>query len=118
MPLGSTIMLLRPPALAGPGGMPLIGTFPAPAWPAIRANDAAGVARRRSARAIFAELFDIMDSVVLQSDRSDVVHDDRVSLSPSSYSINCRNAVSRQLSEPAAASLMTIYMVSRVPKCD
>ena len=64
--------------MAGPGGMPLIGTFPAPAWPAIRANDAAGVARRRSARAIFAELFDIMDSVVLQSDRSDVVHDDRV----------------------------------------
>jgi hypothetical protein len=67
IPLGSTLMLLRPPALAGPGGMPLIGTFPAPAWPAIRANDAVGAARRRSARAIFTDVFDIEDSTICHS---------------------------------------------------
>jgi hypothetical protein len=31
MPLGSTVALFMPPAFPGPGGMPLIGTFPDPA---------------------------------------------------------------------------------------
>src|SRR5258708_36037531 len=30
MPLGSTVVLFSPPALAGPGAIPLIGTFPDP----------------------------------------------------------------------------------------
>jgi hypothetical protein len=42
IPLGSTFTL---PALAGPGGMPLIGTFPAPGPPAVRAIEAAQRAR-------------------------------------------------------------------------
>jgi len=37
-PLGSTITLFIPPAFAGPGAIPLIGTFPAAAEPALRAN--------------------------------------------------------------------------------
>jgi hypothetical protein len=69
IPLGSTLMLLRLPTLAGPGGMPLIKTFPVPAWPAIRANDAAGAAGRR-ARASFTEVFDTEDSMICQSDRN------------------------------------------------
>jgi len=63
MPLGSTITLFSPPAFAGPGAIPLIGTFPDPAAPAIRdacANDAAGVARAsNNAKAIFAEGLDM-----------------------------------------------------------
>jgi hypothetical protein len=78
IPLGSTLTLLMPPTLAGPGGMPLIGTFPAPASPAIRANDAAGVARRRRARATFTEVLDIENSVICQSDRSEIVRDARI----------------------------------------
>jgi hypothetical protein len=70
IPLGSTLMLLRLPTLAAPGGMPLIKAFPVPAWPAIRANDAAGTARRRSARASFTEVFDTEDSMICQSDRN------------------------------------------------
>ena len=48
IPLGSTITLFIPPAFAGPGAIPLIGTLPDPAAPAIRdacAKEAAGVAR-------------------------------------------------------------------------
>ena len=37
-PLGSTITLFIPPAFAGPGAIPLMGTFPAAAEPALRAN--------------------------------------------------------------------------------
>jgi hypothetical protein len=60
MPLGSTIALFMPPAFAGPGAMPLIGTFPEPASPAIFANDAVGEANiTRIAKAIFVELFDM-----------------------------------------------------------
>jgi hypothetical protein len=60
IPLGSTLILFMPPTLAGPGGMPLIGTFPAPAPPAIRANEAAGGAKASSnATAIFAEVLDM-----------------------------------------------------------
>src|SRR2546425_3075865 len=58
IPLGSTITLFRPPAFAGPGGIPLIGTFPDPAPPAIRAtcaNEAAGGAKASNkAKAVFA----------------------------------------------------------------
>ena len=64
IPLGSTLLLLMPPMLAGPGGMPLIGTFPAPAWPAIFANDATGVAMRSNATAILTDVFDIEDSMI------------------------------------------------------
>jgi len=53
MPLGSTVALFIPPAFAGPGGIPLMGTFPVPASPATRANEAAGTARKmKNARAI------------------------------------------------------------------
>src|SRR5258706_9636871 len=38
IPLGSTVTLFIPPAFAGPWAMPLIGTFPAAAEPALRAN--------------------------------------------------------------------------------
>jgi hypothetical protein len=56
IPLGSTITLFMPPTLAGPGGMPLMGTFPDPTAPAVRANDAAGEAKASSAAmASFAE---------------------------------------------------------------
>jgi hypothetical protein len=59
IPLGSTVTLFIPPAFAGPGAMPLMGTFPMPAPPADRANEAAGVARtRKNAKVIFAEVFD------------------------------------------------------------
>jgi hypothetical protein len=62
MPLGSTITLLTPPAFAGPGGIPLIGRFPDPAAPAIRANEAVGAAVARSnAKAIFTEVFLMLD---------------------------------------------------------
>jgi hypothetical protein len=61
MPLGLTITLFIPPAFAGPGGIPLIGTFPIPASPAILANEAAGAARKtKNARAIFAEVLDMI----------------------------------------------------------
>src|ERR1700731_3879650 len=61
IPLGSTVTLFRPPMLAGPGGIPLIGTFPIPASPAARANEAAGEATAsRKAKATFAEMFDIV----------------------------------------------------------
>jgi len=62
-PLGSTTTLFIPPAFAGPGAIPLIGTFPAAGDPALRANcayEAAGVARiARIAKAIFVEVFDM-----------------------------------------------------------
>jgi hypothetical protein len=59
IPLGSAIALLNPPGLAGPGGIPLIGEFPAPASPAIIANEAVGAARKtKNARAIFTEVLD------------------------------------------------------------
>jgi hypothetical protein len=67
IPLGSTITLFMPPALAGPGAMPLIGTFPEPGPPAVRvpancANEAAGVASaNRIAKAIFIEVFDMVE---------------------------------------------------------
>jgi hypothetical protein len=62
MPLGLTVTLFIPPAFAGPGGMPLIGTFPIPASPATLANEAAGAARKTmNARAIFAEVLDMTD---------------------------------------------------------
>jgi hypothetical protein len=61
IPLGSTVTLFIPPALAGPGAMPLIGTFPDPASPAIRANEAAGAeTRSRKTSAIFVDVFDTM----------------------------------------------------------
>jgi hypothetical protein len=60
MPLGSTITLFNPPAFAGPGAIPLIGTFPIPASPAVRANEAAGAAKKmKSAMAIFVEVSDM-----------------------------------------------------------
>jgi hypothetical protein len=60
MPLGSTSTLFIPPTFAGPGGIPLIGTFPIPASPAVLAYEAAGAATAtRSARAIFAEVLDM-----------------------------------------------------------
>src|ERR1700758_5105673 len=66
IPLGSTLMLLKPPTLAGPGGTPLMATLPAPASPAIRANEAAGRVRRTKARAILAE---VLDMTLLQACR-------------------------------------------------
>jgi hypothetical protein len=60
MPLGSTAALFIPPAFAGPGAIPLIGTFPIPASPADLANEGAGAARTaRSASVIFAEVLDM-----------------------------------------------------------
>jgi len=60
MPLGSTATLFIPPAFAGPGAIPLIGTFPIPGSPAILANEAAGAARKtRNARAIFTGVLDM-----------------------------------------------------------
>src|SRR5882724_9376936 len=60
IPLGSASALFSPPTFAGPGGMPLIGRFPAPASPAIRANEAAGAERKmKNARAIFTEALDM-----------------------------------------------------------
>jgi hypothetical protein len=65
MPLGSTAVLFMPPAFPGPGGMPLIGTFPDPTRPAVLpiddcANEAAGAASAiTNARAIFVEVFDM-----------------------------------------------------------
>ena len=61
-PLGSTTTLFIPPAFAGPRPMPLIGTFPAAAEPALRPNrayEAAGAAVRtaRTAITIFVEVF-------------------------------------------------------------
>ena len=61
IPLGSTAALFNPPAFAGPRAMPLIGTFPVPPEPGLRANcanEAAGVARiSNTAKAIFTEVF-------------------------------------------------------------
>jgi hypothetical protein len=63
MPLGSTAVLFMPPAFPGPGGMPLIGTFPDPTRPAVRPNCADAAAGTASAitnaRAIFVEVFDM-----------------------------------------------------------
>jgi hypothetical protein len=78
IPLGSTITLLMPPAFAGPGAIPLIGTFPEPAEPAgrekapiaakpacpppcpPRANEAAGgVKTMNNAIATFTEVLDM-----------------------------------------------------------
>ena len=60
MPLGSFNTLLTPPAFAGPGAIQLIARFPAPASPAIIANDAAGAVRKmNNATAIFAEILDM-----------------------------------------------------------
>ena len=54
-----TLILLKPPTLAGPWGIPLIGRFPDPASPAMRANEAVGAAASRSTRAILAGMFDM-----------------------------------------------------------
>jgi hypothetical protein len=59
MPLGSTVALFIPPTFAGPGGIPLMGTFPIPASPAILANEAAGARKTSNARAIFTEVLDM-----------------------------------------------------------
>lgn len=57
MPLGSTVTLFNPPTFAGPGAIPLMGTLPVPAAPAIAASDAVDVASTAtSARTIFAEV--------------------------------------------------------------
>jgi hypothetical protein len=65
IPLGSTPALLMPPAFAGPGAIPLIGTFPEPAPPGVRppicAKEAAGASTSRTAKAIFIEVFDIVE---------------------------------------------------------
>jgi hypothetical protein len=68
MPLGSTIALFIPPAFAGPAEIPLIGTFPIPASPAILANEAAGAARmmRRAIAIVFA-LLDITRLLIDES---------------------------------------------------
>jgi len=75
IPLGSTDTLFIPPIFAGPGAIPLIGTFPVPAEPAIRANcayEAAGVARiAKTAKAVFIEMFD-MAKLHCGSDEADV----------------------------------------------
>jgi hypothetical protein len=68
MPLGSTDALFIPPALAGPAGIPLIGTFPMPASPATLANEAAGAASMtRTAMAIVFALLDIMRLLIDES---------------------------------------------------
>jgi hypothetical protein len=60
MPLGSASTLFNPPEFAGPSGIPLIGEVPAPASPAIIANDAVGAARRtKHARATVAGMLDM-----------------------------------------------------------
>jgi hypothetical protein len=60
IPLGSAVTLFSPPTLAGPGGIPLIAGLPAPAPPAIRANEAAGADRKmKNARAILAVVLDM-----------------------------------------------------------
>jgi hypothetical protein len=59
--------IVQPPALPGPGGMPLIGTFPDAASPAIRANEAVGTASRTTARTILAEALDMMRFFFLES---------------------------------------------------
>jgi hypothetical protein len=65
MPLGSATTLLIPPGVAGPDGIPLIGEFPAPASPAIIANEAVGAAKdTKIARAIFAEVLDMRGFIV------------------------------------------------------
>jgi hypothetical protein len=59
-PLGSTVTLFMPPALPGPGGMPLIGTFPLAAPPALRADEAAGKAKiTNNANAALTGVFDM-----------------------------------------------------------
>src|SRR5437879_3921289 len=63
IPLGSTITLFEPPAFAGPDAIPLIGTFPDPAPPALRAtcaNEATGAATAsNNTKAIFAAALDM-----------------------------------------------------------
>ncbi|HEV7411641.1 MAG TPA: hypothetical protein VGO01_24420 [Bradyrhizobium sp.] len=68
MPLGSTIALFIPPAFAGPAAIPLIGTFPIPASPAILANEAAGAARMT--RRVIAIVFALLDITMLHFDES------------------------------------------------
>jgi hypothetical protein len=64
-PLGSTITLFIPPALPGPCGMPLIGTFPLAAPPAILADEAAGMLRTtNNAKAAFTVVFDMGSSMI------------------------------------------------------
>jgi hypothetical protein len=85
MPLGSTVILFIPPAFAGPGAIPPIGTFPVPAepagrenaaiapkpvcpppWPPPRANDAAGEVRNMdNAIATFTEALDIGSATMI-----------------------------------------------------
>jgi hypothetical protein len=72
MPLGSTLMLFMPPTLAGPCGIPLTGTFPDPASPAIRAKEADGALTRRSARATLAEIFDMVGLQICLTGFADV----------------------------------------------
>jgi hypothetical protein len=60
MPLGSTATLFIPPAFAGPGAIPLMGTFPIPASPAARVNEAAGAeSRTMNARETLADILDM-----------------------------------------------------------
>jgi hypothetical protein len=73
-PLGSTVELFNPPALAGPRAIPLIGTFPVAPEPAGRANPpiaaepacpprakeaAGGVKTMNNATATFTEVLDM-----------------------------------------------------------
>lgn len=62
MPLGSTNTLFIPPALAGPGAIPLMGTLPIPASPADLAKEAAGAtdSTARNARTIVVEVLDMV----------------------------------------------------------
>src|ERR1700710_1457634 len=68
MPLGSTVTLFIPPALAGPAGIPLMGTFPVPPSPAILANEAAGAARTTSRAMV--TVFALLDITKLLIDES------------------------------------------------
>lgn len=78
IPLGSTVTLFKPPGLAGPGGIPLIGTFPVPASPAIRANEVVGAAMSSNAKVIFIGMFDMMSpltrSLDVQTDLGRPIH--------------------------------------------
>lgn len=68
MPLGSTFVLYIPPTFAGPCEIPLIGTFPIPACPAVLANEAVGAARRtRSTKEIFDEVLNMTRLLIDES---------------------------------------------------
>jgi hypothetical protein len=67
-PLGSTVALFIPPALPGPRGIPLMGTFPIAPEPAGRANppiaplayEAVGEAKTtKNTKATFTDVFDM-----------------------------------------------------------